>query len=107
MGTTFYVSGFLFSLRHAYAPDQFNLILLGSFGGLFGSLVDSVLGALLQYSGFSESSKKIVNRAPRTIEEQKFIKHISGVDVLDNHQVNFLANTITSLTCAYLATKLF
>lgn len=33
------------------AAPQWPIIVVGGFGGLFGSILDSVLGATLQYSG--------------------------------------------------------
>ncbi len=33
------------------APPQWPIILLGGLGGLFGSLIDSFIGATFQYSG--------------------------------------------------------
>ena len=35
----------------ARSPPQWPLIIAGAFGGFVGSLVDSLLGATLQYSG--------------------------------------------------------
>lgn len=35
----------------AQSPVQWPLIVAGGFAGLFGSIIDSVLGATLQYSG--------------------------------------------------------
>lgn len=34
-----------------YAPPQWPIILYGGLGGLIGSVIDSVMGASLQYSG--------------------------------------------------------
>lgn len=33
------------------SPPQWPIIVVGACGGFFGSLVDSILGATLQYSG--------------------------------------------------------
>lgn len=42
-----------------YAPPQWPIILLSAFAGFFGSFIDSILGATLQYSGNSSHSSLI------------------------------------------------
>ena len=72
------------------APAQWPLIVVGGVAGGVGSLLDSLLGAPLQYSGWC-AEKKLVVETPRRSAE-----HICGRDVLDNHQVNFIAAAATS-----------
>ncbi|CAG8499393.1 1081_t:CDS:2, partial [Ambispora leptoticha] len=62
---------------------MWELIPIASLAGLIGSLVDSVLGATVQKTLYSEKSHKIVHHA-RTVNEN--IKVISGWDLLDNNQ---------------------
>jgi uncharacterized membrane protein len=70
---------------------------LGLFGGLTGSLVDSVLGALLQFSGYNENEDAVVS------QDGTGVHHISGINLLSNNQVNFLSATITAVLTAWLA----
>ena len=78
-------------------PPQWPLILLGGWAGVVGSMVDSVLGATLQFSGWCEV-KKLVVEAPSATT-----RRIAGYHVLDNHQVNFLAAGITCVLGAFVA----
>jgi uncharacterized membrane protein len=43
------------------------------------------LGATLQWSGFDPNIQKVVKK------KSKNAQHISGIDLLDNNQVNFLS----------------
>ena len=59
-------------------------------GGLLGSLVDSLCGATLQYSGYSWDLQKVVQRPGDGVAR------ISGRPLLDNNQVNLLSASITA-----------
>jgi len=80
---------------------QWPILIIGLISGLIGSLIDSLLGATLQYSGYSTSTQKVVN------EPAKASTHISGLNILDNHQVNFLSSVITSILIGYFGALLF
>ncbi|XP_013111435.1 transmembrane protein 19 isoform X2 [Stomoxys calcitrans] len=80
------------------APPQWPLILWGGFAGLFGSLVDSVLGATLQYSGIDEEGKIVDTPAAG-------VKYISGLRIIDNHSVNLISSIITGVCIPVFAMK--
>ena len=72
--------------------------------GLVGSLVDSVLGATLQRSVLNKKSGKVAAdfRRVRQGEEEKDLVAISGWEVFDNHQVNFISSFLTAGLCGSL-----
>ncbi|KAI9485223.1 MAG: integral membrane protein DUF92-domain-containing protein [Benjaminiella poitrasii] len=86
---------------HGFAWE---LIILGSFAGLGGSLVDSLLGATVQQSLYSEEKKKIV---PERTKDDQSIKIISGIPLLDNHQVNIISSFIMTFICGSIAFYLY
>lgn len=80
------------------SPPQWPIILFGGLAGLFGSLLDSVLGGLLQYSGINEKGKIV--SAPG-----KGVRHVSGLRILDNHSVNLISSIVIGVTMPLMALK--
>jgi uncharacterized protein (TIGR00297 family) len=102
IGIIFYISSFLFcSNYYDTIPNQWPVILVGSFSGFIGSIIDSFLGAIFQYSGWCSKENKIVYTHSSTT------KHISGLPILNNHMVNFISALITSLFTGYLSQFIF
>ncbi|KAF9342641.1 hypothetical protein BGX26_007131, partial [Mortierella sp. AD094] len=64
--------------------------------------LDSLLGATVQKSNYSTKKKVITYKAPEKDDE---VKAISGIDILDNHQVNFFSSLIIALSTGALWLK--
>ncbi|XP_050537994.1 transmembrane protein 19 isoform X2 [Daktulosphaira vitifoliae] len=81
----------------AQSPPQWPIIIIGAFAGLIGSVVDSVLGATMQYSGFNRDTGTIVEHPGKNIV------HISGRRILDNHSVNLISSVIMGILTPKIA----
>jgi len=78
------------------------LIGWGVAAGIFGSMLDSLLGATLQRTRYS-TDKKWVLQDDSLPEKDETIKVISGINVLTNNQINFVSSAVAALVLSALA----
>lgn len=100
MGLTFWGTGLFAAAHRMSTMNLWQCLLLALIGGVFGNLLDSFLGATVQFSGYSTSKKCMVNYSGPDVV------HISGRAVLSNTQVNFVSALTTSLLTASVAVHL-
>ncbi|KAI9350330.1 integral membrane protein DUF92-domain-containing protein [Obelidium mucronatum] len=75
------------------------LLFAGALFGFVGSMIDSLLGATLQRSTFNKRTSQITQdfRRVRQNEEKSDLVIISGWELLDNHQINFISSGLTAV----------
>lgn len=87
--------------QRAAALAQWRLLPLGLMAGLVGSLIDSLLGATIQFTGYDLAKRKIVGRPGAGVV------HISGLPLLSNNAVNLLSASAASALTALAALRMF
>ena len=80
---------------------QYPIVILCIFAALFGTTLDSILGAIFEYSGYDKERNVVVKKPGKNVTT------ISGLAWLNGNQVNFLAGSITGLVSATLSLWLF
>ncbi|CAB1421788.1 unnamed protein product [Pleuronectes platessa] len=97
VGVAYFVTQLLTVSNLHLSDPQWPIMVYGGVAGLLGSMLDSFLGAHLQYSGFDSSIGKVVSY------ESVTTKRICGKPILDNNAVNLFSSVIVALVLPGLA----
>lgn len=91
VGITYFLTQLVFVNDLDISAPQWPIIAFGGLAGLLGSIVDSYLGATMQFSGLDESTGMVVN------SPGKEVKYIAGKPILDNNAVNLFTSVLVAL----------
>ncbi|NXJ59296.1 TMM19 protein, partial [Rostratula benghalensis] len=91
VGIAYFITQLIFVTDLEISAPQWPIIVFGAAAGFLGSIVDSYLGATMQYSGFDQNIGMVVNH------QTKDSKHICGKPILDNNTVNLFSSIIIAL----------
>ncbi|GAB1295572.1 Transmembrane protein 19 [Apodemus speciosus] len=91
VGLAYFLTQLVFVNDLDISAPQWPIIAFGGLAGLFGSMVDSLLGATMQFSGLDESTGLVVSSPTQET------KHIAGKPILDNNAVNLFSSVLVAL----------
>ncbi|XP_043349269.1 transmembrane protein 19 isoform X2 [Dermochelys coriacea] len=91
VGVAYFITQLVFVSDLDISAPQWPLVVFGAMAGLLGSIIDSYLGATMQYTGFDKRIGMVVNY------QTKDSKHISGKPILDNNAVNLFSSVVIAL----------
>nr|XP_040029176.1 transmembrane protein 19 [Gasterosteus aculeatus aculeatus] len=97
VGGAYYATQLLLVNDLDLVNPQWPIVVYGGVAGLVGSLLDSFLGAHMQYSGYDASIGKVVNYQSATT------RRICGKPILDNNAVNLFSSVLVALILPGLA----
>ncbi|KAF7646715.1 hypothetical protein LDENG_00183240 [Lucifuga dentata] len=97
VGVAYFVTQLLMVNDRHLADPQWPIMMYGGVAGFLGSLLDSFLGAHMQYSGFDSSIGKVVSYESSTTQR------ICGKPILDNNAVNLFSSLLITLILPGLA----
>ncbi|XP_060889980.1 transmembrane protein 19 [Labrus mixtus] len=97
VGAAYFLTQLLFVSDLHLADPQWPIMVYGGLAGLLGSMLDSFLGAHMQYSGFDSSIGKVVGYQSATT------RRICGKPILDNNAVNLFSSVLIALILPGLA----
>ncbi|XP_039891782.1 transmembrane protein 19 isoform X2 [Simochromis diagramma] len=97
VGVAYFVTQLLTVSDLHLADPQWPIVVYGGVAGLLGSMLDSFLGAHMQYSGFDTSIGKVVSYSSATTQ------WICGKPILDNNAVNLFSSVLIALILPGLA----
>lgn len=91
MGAVYFLTG------PEWSWSQMWLLVVGIVGGVVGSGLDSVIGAIAQASWLDTASGKVLKEVPDVGEEkdERYV-HICGMDLLNGEMVNVMAGVVTT-----------
>ncbi|XP_028934699.1 transmembrane protein 19 isoform X1 [Ornithorhynchus anatinus] len=91
VGVAYFLAQLVFVNDLDISAPQWPLVAFGALAGLLGSVLDSYLGATMQFTGLDEKTGLVVNH-PRNA-----VRHISGKPILDNNAVNLFSSVLIAL----------
>jgi len=89
--------------RSDWINTIFPLVAWGAVAGVIGSLIDSLMGATIQRTKYSNTTRRILTDEGPAPPPSTDIKVISGIDILSNNQVNLMSSIITAMVLGLVA----
>ena len=100
IGIVYFLGSLPFAIGNA-SSTQLWIIPLATLAGALGSIIDSLMGATLQYSAV-DAKTGLVNSHPTPGD-----KHITGMHLVNNHMVNYLSSVLTAFITAWIGSLIF